>query len=238
MENHSILSIIGEISEALSLENEPKLLLEAALDTLSTILDIDCCWVQLVSLSNRPKLRLVASRGFSPDMQREMAVVDLDHYFGEEVVGLGHKVVMPTLNGGDNHGVSIFEEEGFSSLIAVPITTYRIHGIMGVAYRTKKRLDNDYTELLTVVAGIIGMALLKSMLLGQTVTGEEQQGKANLVLQQPDKNRNDVQVSPMPERERTTEPVPKPESELPQNGGAFVAHHHKMGLFRLSHKAS
>ena len=124
---------------------------------------MDCCWVQLVRLGSG-KLPLSACRGFTQEMQREMASIDMEHRFSHEIVGLGHQVIINNLSRDGNYNIPVFERAGFCSLVAVPIMTYRVHGILGMAYRDRKKLGRDYTELIAVIANLIGMSLNKTML--------------------------------------------------------------------------
>lgn len=149
------------MSETLALNNRPKLLLGATLDTLAEVFKADCCWVQLADTGG-DSLPLVASLGFTPDMKREMNMLDQNHRFSHEIVGQGHKIIIPSLNRDGKYNIPIFEKSGFLSLLAVPIMTYRIHGILGMAFRSKRTLNKDFTQLFDVIANLIGMSLHKS----------------------------------------------------------------------------
>lgn len=81
-------------------------------------------------------------------------------------MGLGNRVVIRNLSKNVNYGMEMFEEAGFHSLIAVPIMTYKVLGIMGVAYRSRKKFDNEFPQLIAVIASLVGMALNKEMISG------------------------------------------------------------------------
>ncbi len=161
--NHRIYHIINEFSEALSLSNDPQQLLETALDTTTEILGVSCCWIQLGSLESH-LLPLVACRGFTPAMQSEISLGTLEHDLVSRVAGLGHKIIIPDLNRDEEYDLSAFRAAGLESLAAVPVRTYRIHGIMGVATRSQQRFNRDFPELLMAVAGLVGMALNKAII--------------------------------------------------------------------------
>lgn len=116
---------------------------------------------------------MVSFRGFTPEIQREMALMNMNHCFGREIVGLGHKIIITNLSRDGSYGMAMFERAGFCSLIAVPIMTYKLHGIMGAAYRDRKRFSNDFSQLLAVIANLLGMALNKCLLKEQTPEGED-----------------------------------------------------------------
>ena len=82
---------------------------------MSDVFGTDCCWVQLVKLGNK-KLPLISSRGFTPEMQREMASIDMEHRFFHEVVGLGRRIVIPNLSRNGNYDIPVFEKANSGSI--------------------------------------------------------------------------------------------------------------------------
>jgi GAF domain-containing protein len=141
----------------LALSNEPQQLIEMVLDKLLHLLKVDYGWVQLVGSEDR-NLRLVASRSGTPEMTGVVGLTDSQRILGERVV-VGLKVVIPDLSRDGKDGLSSFGLAGFRSLAAVPIRTYHTQGVIGVASRAKKHLDNEVAELLMTVAGLVGATL-------------------------------------------------------------------------------
>jgi len=141
----------------LALSNEPQQLIEMVLDRLLHLLKVDYGWVQLVSSEDR-NLRLVASRSSTPEITEVVGLTASQRILGERVV-VGLKVVIPDLSRDGRDGLSSFGLAGLRSLAAVPIRTYHTQGVIGVASRTKKRLDNETAELLMTIAGLVGAAL-------------------------------------------------------------------------------
>jgi hypothetical protein len=160
----SAFSAIREINEILSLTNEPLKLANTALDTLAQVLKVDCCWIQTISDRKNKELRLAAARGFTDEIRREINTMDLDHDFSEQIIGLGHKVVIPDLHNDGLYGLSSFRQAGYRWLVAVPIMTYRVHGILGTASHNKKGLQKETADLIMVIAGLIGNSLSKAYL--------------------------------------------------------------------------
>ena len=146
--------------------------MEMTLDTISRQLKTDCCWIQLVN-PGTAKLPLIASLGFSPDMYREMDLLDKEHIFSHEVVGLGHNIVISSLGHDGKYNIPIFRESGFKSLLAVPIMTYRVHGILGIGYRSRFKFNDEFTHLVNVIANILGMSLHKSNLNKQWIQKDQ-----------------------------------------------------------------
>jgi len=206
------------------------------MDTLKTALRIECCWVQLISVGSK-RLKLAAARGFTPDMTREMAAMDLSHPFTREVISVGNNISIPNLSRGGSYHISTFTRAGYRSLMAVPIMTYKVHGIMGVAFRSRKRFDKDYTEMLTVIANLIGMALNKSRLSRQDRNRQEPTG----TVDPPFPESSPESAEPASRWSAEVEPVSN-NSQLYHNktgkdGKPFHEHAHQMRVFRKNHKA-
>ena len=106
-------------------------------------------------------------------MYREMAQVDMNHHYSKEVVGLGNKIIIPDLSMDGSYGMSMLKRAGFISLIAVPITTYKVLGVMGAAYKVRKKFGNDFPQLFAVIANLVGMSLNKSMINEYTRSPED-----------------------------------------------------------------
>jgi transcriptional regulator with GAF, ATPase, and Fis domain len=233
IKNQDILSIISEISETLSLTNNPKQLLETTLDTLSEVLNTDCCWVQLVKLSSG-KLPLVSCRGLTADMQRKLASIDMEHRFSHEIVGLGHKIIINNLSRDGNYEMSLFEKAGFCSLIAVPIMTYRVHGILGMAYRARKKFGRDYADLIAVIASLIGMSLNKAILHRQSEEKHKPPDVTHAIPQEPDiKNQGTQSVTTVSEDADTGV---KPQSRKKKQSNDFQDHVRRMRTFNNAHR--
>jgi transcriptional regulator with GAF, ATPase, and Fis domain len=215
----------------LSLSNEPEKLANMALDTLSQVLGVDCCWIQTIADKKQKKLTLAAERGFSPEIRREIAGMDMGHVFSEQVIGLGHIITIPDLSNDGLYGIPSFRNTGFKWLVAVPLMTYRAHGILGAASRDRKLLHKDTPDLIMTIAGLIAAALMK----------------ADLSKSAPEPER--PVSDPTPELKKETAPeitleetiiVVKPDRTLANQpakhaDGAFHSHAKKMEVFRRSH---
>lgn len=145
----------------LALSNEPQKLLNMSLDTVTQVLEVECCWVQTINARNR-FLNLAAERGFNSAMQREMLSIDTGHRLSQQIVGLGNEIVIPDLSNDGRYGLDSFRAAGYKWLVAVPLMTYRVHGVLGIASRNKKRLSKETAQLVKVIAGLIGTALNKA----------------------------------------------------------------------------
>jgi hypothetical protein len=219
----------------LSLTNIPERLLDATLDTLSRALGANGCWVQFISPGSG-KLTLSAYHGFSPHIHEKIAAMDLAHPLAQEVIGIGSSVTISDLTQNGHLGLSMFAEEGFVTLVAVPIFTYRVHGITGVVYRRKKRFTKDDTRLITTAASIIGLTLNKYLSLkhmdDESRSRETEKLPASTVFVEEKK----VEPFSLPKLETITEDK-QLETVHHNNGNGYKEHVHKMNNFRNSHRA-
>jgi transcriptional regulator with GAF, ATPase, and Fis domain len=224
----SVFAAIRDINEVLSLSNETQNLLNMTLDTLARVLGIDCCWVQTIDARKR-LLHLAAERGFSSEMRREIAAVDMGHNFGKQIIGLGNSIVIPDLSANGRYGLPSFRAAGYRWLVAAPLMTYRVHGVLGVASRNKKTLRKETADLITLIGGLIGTALNKAGLSRSSPVPKEPEpspGKGNRPKPMTPKEETPPAVS----QDLTEENAEKP-AESP-----FSRHTSKMKAFRRRHR--
>jgi signal transduction protein with GAF and PtsI domain len=232
IKNESVFTAIRDINEVLSLSNEPQRLLNMTLDTLTQVLGIECCWVQTINARKR-SLHLAAERGFNSEMRREISAVDMDHDFSRQVVGLGNGIVIPDLSRDGRYSLRSFRAAGYKWLVAAPLMTYRIHGVLGIASRHKKRLRKETPDIAMVIAGLIGTALNKADL------SRESQIPEKPVQSPHQENRQDF-VTPRGDIPSLSN-ISNTPHDLPQENvikpidGSFHQHAHQMNAFRRRH---
>jgi len=158
-----IFRIISEVNEAISLSNGNHSVLTTALDALAEVLKVNCCWVQVIRPEDQ-RLVLAAQRGFTGAMRWEMGTSPTAQDLGNLIALYGHKIVVPHLSRQDAVDLKSFRMARLRSLVAVPMTTYRTSGVLGIASAREKRFGQDAAELLTVIAGMLGTALEKAEL--------------------------------------------------------------------------
>ena len=216
----------------LALSNEPRHLLNMTLDTLVRTLGTECCWVQTID-SAKLSLQLAAERGFNSEMRREISAMDMSQGFGRQVVGLANGIVIPDLSRDGRYGLKSFGAAGYRWLLAVPLMTYRVHGVLGFASRDKKRLRKETAELAMVIAGLIGTALNKAGLSGGPPLTEK-------TRQSPPEADPRAPAASLPEKPPVVDTPSAPQELPPKNEpkppeGAFDHHAHKMSSFRRLH---
>ncbi len=179
-------------------------------------------------------LSLAAYRGFSPEMKHEIVRIDTNHRFSKQIIGLGNEIVIPDLSNDGLYGLSSFPDAGFKWMVAAPMMTYHIHGILGIASRNKKRFYKQTSDLTKVIAGLIGMALNKAWL-AQKSPAPEKPARAS------DKNDPGSPSKPQGEKPAPTgqSNAPNPPPDKPATKaveGTFHKHARKMKSFRNSHR--
>jgi transcriptional regulator with GAF, ATPase, and Fis domain len=202
------------------------------LDTLAQVLEIECCWVQTINAKKR-SLHLAAERGFDSEMQREMSTMDMSHHLSEQVVGLGNEIVIPDLSNNGQYGLSSFQAAGYKWLVAVPLMTYRVHGVLGIASRNKKRLRKETADLVMVIAGLIGTALNKAGLSRELPAPEKAEKPA---IEESHKEPVTPRKEPPILTHKTSAPhVPPEKHALKPADSTFNKHAYKMKSFRRLH---
>lgn len=203
-----------------------------ALETLAQVLGVDCCWIQTISDRKHKKLNLAAERGFNPVMRQEIDDMDLGHSFSEQIIGMGHKIVIPDLSNDGLYGIPSFSKAGYRWLVAVPLMTYRVHGILGTASRNRKLLKKDTPDLIMVIAGLIDTALTKAYLPHRPSGPEKPADKP-----EPEGKEDTIAPGKKPEAPVNTRKAnsPSPHKPAKRVDGAFPGHVRKMEIFRKSH---
>jgi signal transduction protein with GAF and PtsI domain len=192
---------------------------------LAEALDADCCWVQLAKPGSG-MVTLAASRGFTDEMHREMASLDMEHRFIHEIIGMGQKIIIADLNRDGKYDIPVFVKTGFAYLAAVPIMTYRVHGILGTAHLAGRKPEREYPELVAVIARLIGMSLSKAML-------EERTSESSDLIQPA---ATDESTAGMVLRTEPTAAMAPPQHDpQPPGDGHFAEHACRMKTFRESH---
>jgi len=167
-------------------------------------------------------------------MRREISSFGLEHPFNHEIVGLGHKIIISNLSKDGNYGIPLFEKAGFCSLIAVPIMTYRIHGALGAAYKVRKRVGGDFSDLLAIIASLIGMSLNKSMLHKRTTVREKPSGAGSPPPSESSAGSSDNQSTAV-EPEEIVDTMTGHQIDTKKNSEDFQEHIRRMRAFYRSH---
>lgn len=188
-----------------------------------------------------------------------MTHMNKDHPLFREVLGLGNRIVIPNLSLDGAYGLSVFEKAGFCSLVAVPITTYKVLGILGAVDEKKRKFDNDIAQLLSVIASLVGVSLTKTNIMQKALpekTGEPADSNPHIdteikldimddtVTRHETSRPIDIEVAPEKEPEYrpagnavvAQKSARRTVRDIDEKTGAFIRHARKMGRFREHHK--
>ena len=167
-------------------------------------------------------------------MRRQLSSLDLGHDFSQHTVGAGNYLIIPDISVDGRYGLSSFRSAGYRWLVAAPLMTYRVHGVLGIASRHKKLLHKETADLVTVIAGLIGTALNRTGLSGGPPAPDKPEpSPENESRPAPVVTANDIS-SPAP---LTTIPDSPPEEKTTKPAEAdFQKHAHKMKSFRDLHR--
>jgi hypothetical protein len=197
------------------------------LDTLSQTLNVECCWIQTIGDRNNQQLSLAAERGFSDDMRSEIISMNMTNDFSGQVIGMGHKIIIPDLNNDGLYGLNSFRKAGYKWLVAVPLMTYRVYGILGTASHDRKILQKETADLFMVIAGLIANALVK-VDLSRSIPPQKKSAdlpgiKSQTAAPPPEKPKQVIQESPVasslleiPRRVVPKSPIATPTLEKPK----------------------
>jgi transcriptional regulator with GAF, ATPase, and Fis domain len=257
IKKQEIISAISSISESLSVSDKQEFIVETALDSLMETLDIHCSWIQLSGQSGTNPY-LASQRNFTEDILHDMTHMDKAHPLFLEVLGMGNRIVIPDLSLDGAYGMSAFEKAGFCSLVAVPITTYKVLGILGAADKKKRRFGNDIAQLLSTIASLVGVSLTKTGIAQKSLPEKNRSPMPSEPLEThvaPVTEYDDVVFS---ENVRPVDIEADPETEIEHRSAdnvitgrdatyhtgrgadgkteAFIRHARKMGRFREQHK--
>lgn len=131
------------------------------LETLSHSLEIECGWIQMISAENS-NLELVAHHGFHFKERLENVILDVNDVYQKEIIGLGNSLVIPNLQRSNQYNISALGRMGYHWLVAVPMRNHRLAGILSIASRKKRKINNDFGEFIAAVAGLAIMTYEKT----------------------------------------------------------------------------
>jgi len=152
------LGVLHVISSIVSQSLEPDRVLNAAVDRIGQLMEIDAAWLYLWDGEHRGrKLRLVASKGLSE------AVLPIALRFGEilDVAAQSRQpIVVENVAADPLFGTTLLKEDGLRSALIVPLMSKgEVTGTLGVGARLVHHFPTDEIDLLTAIGSQISMAV-------------------------------------------------------------------------------
>jgi hypothetical protein len=171
MRKDRIFFAINEINEALSASNDPRHIVNLALNVLSKVLNVDASWVYLADISTQAEV-LTASRGLAAAQTQELLEPELRRVLADRI-GLGDLAIIPDISHDEYLAGSTLVKAGFGPLVVVPLLTSHVKGLLGTMWRASKGFDTDYGFLLLVIGNLICSALERAALYARIKGGAE-----------------------------------------------------------------
>ena len=157
------LGMLHAISSILSQSLELDTVLNAAIDRIGQLIEIDAAWLYLWDEESwGRKLRLAASKGLSeavlPEVLRFVEILD----------GAAHSrqpIVVENVPADPLFGSTLLREEGLQSVLIVPLMSKgEVMGTLGVGARSVHHFPSDEVDLLTAIGEQISMTVKNARL--------------------------------------------------------------------------
>lgn len=153
------LSLLDRVSNLVSSSLETEEVFVQFLDTLVSGLKVDACWIQLLN-SEKQRLTLVAHRGFTTEMAKEISSLKLGQGLIGKVALTGQLLMGPDVAADPNFVLVTPIQAGFRSFIAVPMRCGgKILGVLGLYDRTPNRFTEYEGKLLSVISACVAVAV-------------------------------------------------------------------------------
>jgi two-component system sensor histidine kinase KdpD len=134
-------------------------LLDATLDKLLEVIDLDGAWIQLLA-EDEPVLSMAAHRGFSQGLLEQTKSLRLDSSLTGEVARTGQPIVLDKVTEDPRLAVEMAKQEDLHAFAGVPIKSHdKVLGVLGVFSRQPRTLSPLKIQILTSVGHQIGVAL-------------------------------------------------------------------------------
>ncbi len=152
------LSLVERISKLVSSTLESQIFFNQLLDELIAGLKIDACWVHLFN-PELEKLELVAHRGFTEQMVKEMSWLRLGQSFPGKVALSEEPLVNHNVHFGEGSPYNGSTKASLRCFVASPmISRNRVFGVIGLGSRNPNSFTNHELKLLSIVG--LGAAMV------------------------------------------------------------------------------
>jgi signal transduction histidine kinase len=153
------LSLLDRVSNLVSSSLETEEVFVQLLDTLVSGLKVDACWIQLLN-SEKQRLTLVAHRGFTTEMAKEISSLKLGQGLIGKVALTGQLLMGPDVAADPNFVLVTPIQAGFRSFMAVPMRCGgKILGVLGLYDRTPNRFTEYEGKLLSAISACVAVAV-------------------------------------------------------------------------------
>ena len=148
-------AIATTLGQSLDLDH----ILNATLDKVLEVIEIDAGWIQLLD-EDAGVLSLVAHRGFSQEMAEETKTVKLGESMTGKVAQSGQSIVVDKVSDAPRFSMETGRWETLHAFAGVPIKSKdKVLGVLGVFSRSPRQLSSQEVQLLTATGHQIGVAI-------------------------------------------------------------------------------
>jgi signal transduction histidine kinase/FixJ family two-component response regulator len=143
-------------------------ILNATLDRVLEVIDIDAGWIQLLD-EDAGLLSLVAHRGFSPEMAEETETIKLGEGLTGKVAQSAAPIVLDKAADDPRLSAEAVRRERLHAFASVPVKSKdKVLGVMGVFSRGPRRTSPQEVQLLTAIGHQVGVAIENTRLRRET----------------------------------------------------------------------
>lgn len=158
-ENERRLASLNQISSTISQSLELGQVLNAAIDNVVDIMQVDAAWIFLLNEETR-ELELSAHRGFSEELARGIDRLKIGEGFSGIVAETGKPLFTEDASQDPRLAREVVSKYNVHSLLAVPLSAKgEVNGTLDIAMHSYRMFQEEEIEQLTAIGNQIGIAV-------------------------------------------------------------------------------
>lgn len=176
-ENERNLASLNQISSTISQSLELEQVLNAAIDNVVDIMQVDVAWIFLLNEETR-ELELSAHRGFSEEFARGIDRLKIGEGFSGMVAKTGKPLFTEDASQDSRLVRDVLIKYNVHSLLAVPLSAKgEVNGTLDIAMHSYRMFQEEEIEQLTAIGNQIGVAVENARLYQRQQEAVSQLGK-------------------------------------------------------------
>ena len=176
-ENERNLASLNQISSTISQSLELEQVLNAAIDNVVDIMQVDAAWIFLLNEETR-ELELSAHRGFSEEFARGIDRLKIGEGFSGVVAETGKPLFAEDASQDSRLVRDVLVKYNVHSLLAVPLSAKgEVNGTLDIAMNSHRVFQEEEIERLTAIGNQIGVAVENARLYKRQQEAAGQLGK-------------------------------------------------------------
>lgn len=158
---YELILAINSMTEKLSLLRDPQFNLQKAMDSavekLSVLMSIDCCWIQLFDATGN--LTVLSHRGLTSPILNELTSGETRDRFISDIMQSGETVIIDDISTHSSQLFPLLTQAGLYSLAAARIHSVNVSGLLVIASNVRNDFSIKQAELLKMIANQISSAI-------------------------------------------------------------------------------